>query len=310
MNVIPNLTIRELGYLVALADHGHFGKAADACCVGQPTLSTQLSKLEKRLGITLFERNNKSVGITPVGQRILARARQILAEAEHIIELSRELADPLSGETRVGIIPTLSPYILSWLVPALAAAAPKLKLIIHEDLTDRLIDRLRNRELDAALLALPVDAPDLVTLPLFDEPFFAVVPTTNPLAQRSGVNPEELRDEHLLLLTEGHCLRAQALELCERADAIAERAAADFRATSLETLYEMVANGMGCTLMPALALAHKQASTAAVAVLPIDGAASRRVGLVYRTAYPRHEDLTRLADIIDENLPQAVRRVN
>lgn len=309
MTTIPNLTIRELGYLVALADYGHFGKAAEACCIGQPTLSTQLGKLEKRLGVVLFERNNKSVQLTLAGHKILARARLIIAEAERIIEFVSDHEEPLSGVLRLGIIPTLSAYVLSWLVPALGKAAPNLKLIPHEDLTGHLIEKLRHHEIDAALLALPVLESDLVSIALFEEPFWAVLPKDNPLAKRERVHSQDLAQENLLLLTEGHCLRDQALDLCGRANAVAERETVDFRATSLETIYEMVVNGMGCTLMPALAIARCRTTDAMVSSRPLEDGASRRIGLMYRSSYPLHEDLVLFGDIITKHLPDGVQRV-
>jgi LysR family hydrogen peroxide-inducible transcriptional activator len=309
MNAIPKLTIRELGYLVALADHGHFGRAAEACCIGQPTLSTQLSKLEKKLGVTLFERTSKSVEITPAGQKILSKARQIIAEAERIIELGHRHEDPLSGKFRLGIIPTLSVYLLSWLVPVLKKAAPKLKLIPHEDLTTHLVDALHHHEIDAALLALPVHEHDLDSIALFDEPFWAVLPRDSPVAKRSRLSSKDLAREHLLLLTEGHCLRDQALDLCGRANVVAETDTVDFRATSLETICEMVANGMGCTLMPAMAVAHHEKRGASVVSRPLGGKAFRRIGLVYRTSYPLLEDLVLFGEIIARNLPNDVNRL-
>lgn len=306
MAAIPNLTIRELGYVVALADCGHFGKAADACCIGQPTLSTQLGKLEKRLGVALFERTNKRVRITPAGQKILAKARQIIADAERIIELGHQHEELLAGELRLGILPTLSAYMLSWLVPALRQAAPKLKLIPHEDLTAHLVDKLHSHEIDAALLALPVHENDLVSVPLFDEPFWAAVPSSNPLARKTRLRSQDLAREHLLLLTEGHCLRDQALDLCSRANRVAAVDGVDFRATSLETICEMVANGMGCTLLPAMAAAHYKKGGAGVGLIRISGGASRRIGLVHRRTYPRHEDLTCFARIVVEHTPEEV----
>ena len=277
--------------------------------LGQPTLSTQLSKLEKKLGVTLFERTNKSVEITPAGQKILAKARQILAEAEHIIEIGHRHEAPLSGELRLGIIPTLSVYLRSWLVPVLRKAAPNLKLIPHEDLTTHLVEALHHHEIDAALLALPVHEHDLDSIALFDEPFWAVLPKDNPLAKRSRLRSKDLVREHLLLLTEGHCLRDQALDLCGRANRVAETDAVDFRATSLETIYEMVANGMGCTLMPAMAVAHRKSKRAPVLARPLGGSAYRRIGLVYRTSYPLQEDLKLFGDIIANNLPADVKRL-
>ena len=249
------MTLRELRYLVTLADYRHFGRAAEACHISQPTLSTQLKKLEDDLGVVLFERTNKALHITPIGRKIVDQARRVLAEADAIVELSRETTVPLVGPLTLGVIPTLSPYLLPWLVPLLKRAYPDLRLILCEDLTDDLIDRLRAHRIDTALLALPITGQDLEIRPLFDEPFFFACPRDHPLAGAKTVSDVDLRRQRLLLLTDGHCLRDQALAVCGQREAPVEDNGADFRATSLETLRQMVAAGMGSTLLPALAVA-------------------------------------------------------
>jgi LysR family hydrogen peroxide-inducible transcriptional activator len=299
------MTLRELRYLVALADHGHFGRAAEACHVSQPTLSTQLRKLEDYLGATLFERTNKALRITPIGEQIVAKARQVLAEADAIVELARGKAGPLTGPLNLGVIPTLSPYLLPWLLPALKDAYPDLRLIIHEDLTDHLLERLKAHGIDAALLALPIEEEELETLPLFDEPFFFACPPDHPLARAKAVRTSDLQEAHLLLLTDGHCLRDQALAVCGFEEAPLEDERTDFRATSLETIRQMVAAGMGCTLLPAMALGSGQDRH--LEIRPLTGEASRRIGLVWRRTYPKPADLECLADIIRQALPPAVR---
>jgi LysR family transcriptional regulator, hydrogen peroxide-inducible genes activator len=205
------MTLRELRYLIAVADHGHFGRAAQACHVSQPTLSTQLKKLEDYLGVTLFERTNKALHVTPVGEEIVALARRVIAEADAILKTARETKGPLSGLLHLGMIPTLSPYLLPWLIPALKRAYPDLQLVVHEDLTDHLLVRLKAHKLDAALLALPIRDTDLVAAPLFDEPFFFAASNSHPLAKCESVMDAELRNQHLLLLADGHCLSDQAL---------------------------------------------------------------------------------------------------
>jgi LysR family hydrogen peroxide-inducible transcriptional activator len=299
------MTLQELRYLIALADCGHFGRAAETCHVSQPTLSTQLKKLEDALGVGLFERTNKALRITPLGQRIVDHARRVLAEADAIIELSRESTAPLAGTLTLGVIPTLGPYVLPWLLPLLKRFYPKLRLVLCEDLTDALLDRLRAHRIDAAMLALPINRPDLETEPLFDEPFFFVCPRDHPLAAREVVCEADLRQQRLLLLTDGHCLRDQALAVCGQSEASDKDHDADFRATSLETLRQMVAAGMGCTLLPALALACAEAPP--FAVLPLADGASRRIGLVWRRVYPKGDELQLLAALIRDGLPSAVR---
>jgi len=205
------MTLRQLRYLVAIADHGHFGRAAAACHVSQPTLSTQVRKLEETLGVAVFERSNRGVHLSAAGAPIVARARRVLAEAEGITEMARRATGPLTGSLALGVIPTLGAYVLPWLVPALAAGYPELALVVHEDLTDALLDRLTGHHIDAALVALPVDADDLWVDPLFDEPFFFVSPPEGDGAVGAPVGRAELAAAPLLLLTDGHCLRDQAL---------------------------------------------------------------------------------------------------
>jgi LysR family hydrogen peroxide-inducible transcriptional activator len=301
------MTLQELRYLVALAECGHFGRAAEACHVTQPTLSTQLRKLEEELGVVLFERTNKTLNITPVGRKIVDQARKVLAGADAIVGLSRETTAPLAGPLTLGVIPTLGPYLLPWLVPLLKRAYPDLRLILNEDLTDDLIERLRAHRLDAAVLALPIAGDDLAIRPLFDEPFFFACPRDHPLAGATTVSNVDLRSQRLLLLTDGHCLRDQALAVCGHRDAPAKEGGADFRATSLETLRQMVAAGMGATLLPALAVAR--GGDPAFAVRPLATGASRRIGLVWRRAYPKSADLELLARAIRDGLPSAVHAV-
>lgn len=301
------MTLRELRYLVALADHGHFGRAADACRVSQPTLSTQLKKLEDGLGVVLFERTNKALRMTPIGRRIVDQARRVLAEADILVQLAHETRAPLAGPLTLGVIPTLGPYLLPWMVPRLTRAYPDLQLVLCEDLTDDLIERLRRHRIDAAVISLPIQAPDLEIQPLFDEPFFFVCPRDHPLAGKTSVAETELQQQRLLLLTDGHCLRDQALAVCGRSEASVSDYGADFRATGLETLRQMVGAGMGCTLLPALAVTAVE--TPSVAFCPLTDGASRRIGLIWRHAYPKRDDLQRLATLIRSGLPSSVHPV-
>lgn len=300
------MTLQELRYLVALVDHGHFGRAADACHISQPTLSTQIKKLEDQLGVTLFERTNKSVHVTAAGEEIVARARQMLADAEAILEAGRREAGPLAGVFSLGLIPTLGPYMLPWLVPALKDSYPKLRLIVHEDLTAHLLETLSAHRLDAALVALPIADSGLEALPLFDEPFWFAAPRGHKLAKAKVVKEEDLRGQRLLLLTEGHCLRDQALAICGATD-VENGVEGDFRAASLETIRQMVATGMGITLLPAMGLGDARAC--GIAVRPLDGGIGRRIGLVWRRSYPKVRDLHLLAEALRDHLPRGVRRV-
>jgi len=301
------MTLRELRYLVALADHRHFGHAAEACHVSQPTLSTQLKKLEDDLGVVLCERTNKAVHITPIGQQVVARARSVLAGADGIVEMTRRRTGPLTGPLVLGIIPTLSPYLLPWLIPALETAYPDLNLIVHEDLTVNLTEQLETHRIDAALAALPVDGGDLESRPLFDEPFFLACPPGHPLSTEAEVDQSTLAEENLLLLTDGHCLRDQALAVCGLGRTTKSGGSPDFRASSLETIRQMVAAGMGCTLLPALALAGDD--NRKIEIRPLSGGAARRIGLVWRRNYPKVPDLQIFGDIIRETLPPSVRAV-
>ena len=274
------MNLRDLRYLVALAEHRHFGKAAAACFVSQPTLSTQLRKLEAELGVTLIERSPRKVMLTPTGADVAARARSIVRDVDQLRDAARRSLDPETGSVRIGLFPTLGPYLLPHAVARLHARFPTLELLLVEEKSEELLTRLRDGRLDAALLALPVDDAQLHVEPLFEEPFVFVVPRRHPIAGRSSLALGELRNESLLLLEEGHCLRDQALDVCGSAGAD-ERAG--FRATSLETLRQMVAAGVGCTLLPQLAVAAPVPASEAVHVMRFTGRApSRRIGMLWR----------------------------
>lgn len=299
------MTLQDLRYLVALHDAGHFGRAAYACHVSQPTLSTQIRKLEAQLGVTLFERTNRSVRVTAVGEEVVARARQVLAEVEAIVGIGRRVSAPLVGAFSLGVIPTLGPYLLPWFVPALKRRYVELRLAVQESLTDDLLDRLASHRLDAALVALPLSDDDRVeTLPLFDEPFWFAEPKGRSPADASVMTQAELRGHRLLLLTEGHCLRDQALAICKTTDRDSD---GDFSATSLETIRQMVATGMGSTLLPAMACGDLP--TRGVAMRPLEDGVGRRIGLVWRRSYPRVRDLHLLAQTLRDHLPQSVQHV-
>lgn len=302
------MTLRELRYLVALAEHQHFGRAAEACHVTQPTLSAQLRKLEDYLGHTLVDREPKVPTLTPIGAQIVERARRLLAEADDILRLTRLRSGPLAGALNLGIIPTLAPYYLPTALSVLRAAYPKLQLIVQEDLTANLVAKLGEQLLDAALLALPtgLDERGHVEVPLFDEPFQVAVPRGHAFAALDVVPASALAEQKLLLLTDGHCLRGQALDVCGLVEAPRDDSA-DCRATSLETLRQLVIAGLGATLLPALAV--READQGLLVVRPLAQGESRRIGLVWRRGHARHAELQLLADALRAALPAAVRPV-
>lgn len=246
------MNLRDLEYLVAVGEHRHFGRAAEACMVSQPTLSTQLKKLEQELGISLIERSPRHVMLTSAGERVAERGRVILDEAAAIRAFARQVNDPEGGSLRLGIFPTLAPYLLPHVVPALHERYPNLELLLIEEKTEVVLDQLRSGRLDVGILALPITGEPLHQQPLFTEDFVLAVPAGHPLAAEEGpVDPSVLAGEQVLLLEEGHCLRDQALSVCRLTGASERRG---FRATSLETLRQMVAAGVGITLLPSLAV--------------------------------------------------------
>lgn len=283
-------------YLVAVADHQHFGKAAQHCHVSQPTLSMQLRKLEEYLGVTLFERNNKQVMITPVGARIVERARNLLRNAEEIRALAKTAQSPFAGEFRLGAFPTLAPYLLPRIVPAIHAALPELHLLLVEEKTATLLAQLREGKLDAAFIALPLEEEGLEACALWEDPFLLVVPQEHKLAGRRSVTQQDLEGERLLLLEDGHCLRSQALEVCSLMG-VGEYE--DFRATSLETLRQMVAAGVGITLIPQMARREGDG----VVYLPFkENPFTRHIALVWRKSTARRECMDALKVILQKTV--------
>ena len=274
------MTLRDLKYLVALADHKHFGRAAAACYVSQPTLSTQIKKLEDELGVPLVERAPRKVMLTPAGRDAAERARRIVAEVEQMKEAARRSQDPEAGTVRLGMFPTLGPYLLPHVVPRIRARFPHLELLLVEEKSDVLLSRLREGKLDAGLLALPVADDQLHTEFLFEEPFVLAVPESHPLAQRGSLTLAELSHQQLLLLEDGHCLREQALDVCRLSGANEK---SEFRATSLETLRQMVAADVGITLLPTLAVKPPVARSPNIHLLGFsDSHPSRRIAMVWR----------------------------
>jgi len=301
------VTLTELRYAVALADRRHFGRAAAACFVTQPTLSAQIAKLERTLGVKLFERSSKSVHPTVEGEEIVREARAVLAAAERIVDVARSRSEPMTGTWRLGVIPTLAPYLLPWLVPAIREAFPKLALVVREMKTSLVLAELLEHRIDSGLLALPVEGAGLAAEPLFEEPFFLLAPESHPLAGRPSVREADLGGELVLLLEEGHCLRDQALSICSRAGALEATRDGDFRATSLETLRHLVAGKMGLTLMPALALPATSPGSEVAAVPFAEPAPSRTMALVFRKGHPRARDYKKIAAFVRGRLPASVR---
>lgn len=283
------MNIRDLQYLVALIDHRHFGKAADACFVSQPALSMQIKKLEQHLGVQLLERTNKSVMMTPIGAELGEHARQVIRQVDTMRDIARSAADPFGGELKLGIFPTLAPYLLPQIMPTLSGAFPRLSLFLLEEKTEHLLDKLRHGKIDAALLALPIEENNFTTLPLFSEEFLLAVPEGHKFAKKKTIAQTELKDEQLLLLEDGHCLREQALSFCYRLRAKENQ---NFRATSLETLRHMVAAGVGMTLMPKYACKNNDGIAYIKFKAPQP---AREIGMVWRNSAARQQALRDIA---------------
>lgn len=296
------MNLQELRYLVAVAEHRHFGRAAEACNVSQPTLSSQIRKLEAELGVTLLERTNKRVDITPVGSQILGHAQRALAEAGQMEAVARAAHDPLVGPLRLGVIPTLAPYLMPIILKPLRLGYPGLTIELWEDQTRALIDGLRNHRLDAALLATEADAPEITEIALFNEPLLAALPLDHPLVNNGTVSEESLAEE-LLVLADGHCLANHALAACGKPSPMrggmqSQRSAlqSSMQAATLETLVNLVAAGYGATLIPALA-AHSLGQRGIV-LRALAGGSARTIRLASRPGFPRPEALRALAKVI------------
>lgn len=295
------MNLRDLKYLVALAEYKHFGRAAAACFVSQPTLSTQIKKLEEELGVPLVERAPRKVMLTPAGREAAARARGIVAEVEQMKEAARRSRDPEAGTVRLGIFPTLGPYLLPHVVPTIRQRFPQLEMLLVEEKSDVLMAQLRNGQLDAALLALPINDDQLHTEFLFEEPFVLAAPEGHPLTAHATLNMDDLSNQRLLLLQDGHCLRDQALDVCHLAGALEK---SEFQATSLETLRQMVAANVGVTLLPMLAVKPPVARSENVQLIPFQGDPhpNRRIAMVWRRSSAMGAFLEQLAQVF-RNLP-------
>jgi len=289
------MNLRDLIYLESLAEYRHFGRAADACEVSQPTLSSQIRKLEDELGVKLLERTNKRVEMTPVGLRILEHVRGALHCVDSIRDEARAARDPLVGPIRLGVIPTLAPYLMPYILKPLRTTYPDLTIDLWEDQTHSLIDSLRNHKLDAALLATKTDAPEITEIPLFIEPLWAALPNTHRLARKDLVREEDLADE-LLVLAEGHCLANQALAACGSKHGRRSGLQGSMQAATLDTLVNLVAAGYGATLIPSLAVDSFKRRD--IAVLRLAGHSSRTIRLASRPGFPRPQALRALEKVI------------
>jgi len=309
------MTLTELRYIVAVAREKHFGRAAEACFVSQPTLSVAIKKLEDELEVKLFERSANEVSLTPLGEEIVRQAQSVLEQAANIKEIAKRGKDPLAGPLRLGVIYTIGPYLLPSLVRQAIDRTPQMPLLLQENFTAKLLEMLRTGEIDCAIMAEPFADTGLAMAPLYDEPFMAAVPSSHPLARQDAISTEALRDETMLLLGAGHCFRDHVLEACPEFARFAshtEGIRRSFEGSSLETIKHMVAAGMGVTLVPRLSVPaealtagarrNKKTTDMYVRYLPVVDAAGqpplRRVVLAWRRSFTRYEAIAALRNAI------------
>jgi LysR family hydrogen peroxide-inducible transcriptional activator len=293
VKLLPSL--KQLEYLVALADAGHFGHASARCNITPSTLSAGIRDLENVLGVALAERTKRRVLMTPIGKEIAARSRLLLRDAEDVMALAASNREPMSGEMRLGVIPTISPFLLPRVLPAINEKHPALRLYLREEQTAPLLSRLRSGEIDLALIALPYDIEGLTSRVIFEDKFQFACNESHPLANRKTVPVSALIDEPLMLLEEGHCLRGHALEACQFHDV---QIRAQFEASSLHTLVQMVASGIGVTLLPELAIDSQITKGTSIKLVPLSDNASRQIGLVWRQSSLRSRDFEILGDTL------------
>ena len=301
------MNLRDLNYVIAVADTQHFSLAAERCCVSQPTLSGQIKKLEQELGLTLFERSKRSVETTAIGKEVVEQAKLILERVDVLKQLAQSHQDPLVGPLRIGAIPTLSPYLMPLILKPLKKQFPQMSLVLYEELTDKLLHRLGDHEIDAALIATDTENPGFEKIPLFDEPFWLAHPRKHSFSNKTRISQNDLNEADLLLLADGHCLADQAMAVCHMSKRNVQGDLADMRAASLETLMQMVAAGFGCTLLPALAVkvGHLKDRSIETRQLKLPDT-FRRISLVYRSSFPRQQALQAFANVILDNIPADV----
>jgi len=291
-------TLKQLQYLVALQEHGHFGRAADACFVTQSTLSAGLRELESLIGITLVERTRRVVRFTPLGEAITDKARRVLREAEELSDMARAAGKPLSGDMRMSVIPTIAPFLLPRILPKLRRERPELKLYLREEPSGAACESLHHGHVDCVLLALPYACGEVESTVLFDDRLFVAFPKGEPVDPPAFVTPDAIDETRLLLLEDGHCLKDHALAACNRPEL---RAEATMLGTSLHTLVQMVDNGLGITMLPEMAVKAGILDNTNIAARPLEAEhPSRRIALVWRKGSPREKDFHLLADLLRE----------
>ncbi|WP_417829635.1 LysR substrate-binding domain-containing protein [Thalassospira sp.] len=293
-------SIKQLKYLVALSETGHFGRAAEACFITQPSLSAAISELENLLGAQLVERNKRQVLMTPLGNEVVSRARNILHEVDELTTMAQAASDPLSGPIHIGVIPTIGPYLLPDVMASLKSGFPKLQPLLREDQTSKLVELLMAGKLDLALIALPIDENWLEEFELFEDRFVFACAPNNPLTHKNHLEISDIKDEKLLLLEDGHCLRDQALEVCQKAG---WSKSADFQANSLSTLVQMVGAGIGSTLLPEMSLEVEARRPDLLKIIPFENPVPiRRIGMVWRRSSARKREYRQLAAYLRDRL--------
>ncbi|MGE3162447.1 MAG: hydrogen peroxide-inducible genes activator [Burkholderiales bacterium] len=301
------MTLTELRYIVAVARERHFGRAAETCFVSQPTLSVAIKKLEEELGVVLFERGPGEVTVTPVGSRVVEQAQRVLEEAARVKDLAQAAKDPLAGPLRLGAIYTIGPYLLPKLIPVLRRKAPTMQLLIQENYTHKLAEALKQGEADVIVVALPFAEPGVATRAVYDEPFVVALPQGHPLEKKKSISADELTRESLLLLGTGHCFRDQVLDLCSTVQRGPRGPLArSLEGGSLETIRQMVASGVGVTVLPASSVPAGEAASELIRVRPFARPVpDRRVVLAWRKSFPRPQAVEALRQAILEcDLPQ------
>jgi len=299
------MNLRDLDYICAVAEHKHFGRAAESCHVSQPTLSGQIKKLEDQLGVTLFERSHKSIRVTDIGQEIITIAHEARDAARRIKAVAVSSQDPLAGNLSLGLIPTIAPYLIPLFVGQLQNAMPNMSFTYSEDITDRLNEGLLTGDLDVAVLATPPEEDSLTAIELYSEPFWLLFPDNHELGTLKDASMKDVKEDDILLLTEGHCFRDQALSICRPSH---KRRRQSLRATSLETLINLVASGQGVTLVPALAMRGGWPNELGLKSHELtDKGAERQIYLTYRKRFPRVEAVKTLAEVIQAGLPESVK---
>jgi LysR family hydrogen peroxide-inducible transcriptional activator len=305
------MTLTELRYIVAVARERHFGRAAEACFVSQPTLSVAIKKLEEELGVVLFERGPGEVTTTPIGVSIVEQAQRVLEEATRIKELAAGGRDPLAGTLRLGTIYTIGPYLLPKLIPILRRTAPSMQLLIQENFTHRLAEALKHGEVDVIVVALPFGEPGVVTQAVYDEPFLVAVPQRHPWARKKEIASEELSQESMLLLGAGHCFRDQVLDLCATVSRSPNRSGIQrtFEGGSLETIRQMVASGVGITVLPATSITPGAGASDLIRIRPFaKPVPGRRVAIAWRRSFPRPKAIEALRQaVLACELPRATK---